>query len=409
MKVYRVGGSVRDELLGLPVQDQDYVVVGAVPEDLLSRGFIAVGKDFPVFLHPKTKEEYALARTERKVGKGYRGFAVHASPEVSLEEDLARRDLTINAIAMDAEGRLFDPYGGVEDLKRGILRHVGPAFAEDPLRVLRVARFHARFGFAIAPETLDLMREIASSGELSHLTKERVWQEISRGLMEAYPSRMFYALRDCCALDALLPEVAALFGVPQSPLSHPEIDAGVHTMMALDWAAFASMSLPVRLAVLLHDLGKGVTPRALWPRHPGHEKAGARLAKGLAQRLGTDAFSAELAIAVARWHGIAHRGPRLSPRVILMLLRAVDALRRPERFLMFLGACAADSRGRKGFEHVPYLPAPFWQLVFLALKRVPESAIAASEKEKKNIPGAIEKARLQAISRFKEKWQRLYS
>ncbi|MHB1592145.1 MAG: multifunctional CCA addition/repair protein, partial [Sulfuricella sp.] len=285
MRIYAVGGAVRDELLGLPVADRDYVVVGATPEEMVAQGFRPVGKDFPVFLHPQTHQEYALARTERKTARGYKGFQVFAAPEVTLEEDLARRDLTINAIAKDEAGLFIDPYGGTADLKAGVLRHISPAFVEDPVRVLRVARFAARFGFAIAPETLALMREMAANGEVDALVPERVWQELSRGLMEKTPSRMFLALRECGALARILPELDALFGVPQTEQYHPEIDTGVHVMMVVDYAAAQNYDLPVRFAALTHDLGKGATPRAEWPRHIAHEARSFELVKILCRRL----------------------------------------------------------------------------------------------------------------------------
>jgi len=346
--VYRVGGAVRDELLGRSVADRDWVVVGATPELLIASGYMPVGKDFPVFLHPETREEYALARTERKHGRGYRGFEFFASPEVTLEDDLRRRDLTINAMARDESGALIDPYGGAEDLARGVLRHVSEAFAEDPLRVLRVARFAARFGFTVASGTEAMMRAIVASGELATLAPERVWQELARGLMEPAPSRMIEVLRECGALAALLPEVDALFGVPQPPAHHPEIDTGVHVARALDWAAAHALTLPARYAVLAHDLGKGVTAHDALPRHIGHEQRSVRLSDALSARLRVPAECRDVARLTARWHGIVHRALELTPAKLLDVIMAADALRRPERLDDLVGACQADACSRPG-------------------------------------------------------------
>jgi tRNA nucleotidyltransferase (CCA-adding enzyme) len=366
MKIYRVGGSVRDELLGLPVQDRDWVVVGATPDDMLARGFLPVGRDFPVFLHPDTREEYALARTERKSGHGYTGFTVHAAPGVTLEEDLARRDLTINSIATEdhstlgngqksIENRCIDPFGGQRDLQARVLRHVTAAFAEDPVRILRVARFAARFtNFTVAPETADLMQAMVAGGEADHLVPERVWQELARGLMEAQPSRMFGVLRDCGALRVLLPELDRLWGVPQRPEYHPEIDTGVHVMMVLDQAARLGASLPVRLACLLHDLGKGTTPADVLPRHIGHEQRSARLLAAVCERLRVPVECRELADVVAREHGNIHRSGDLGAAAVVRLLERCDAFRKPARFADTLLACECDARGRLGFEDRPY-------------------------------------------------------
>jgi tRNA nucleotidyltransferase (CCA-adding enzyme) len=366
MKIYRVGGSVRDELLGLPVQDRDWVVVGATPDDMLARGFLPVGRDFPVFLHPDTREEYALARTERKRGHGYTGFTVHAAPGVTLEEDLARRDLTINSIATEdhstlgngqksIENRCIDPFGGQRDLQARVLRHVTAAFAEDPVRILRVARFAARFtNFTVAPETADLMQAMVAGGEADHLVPERVWQELARGLMEAQPSRMFGVLRDCGALRVLLPELDRLWGVPQRPEYHPEIDTGVHVMMVLDQAASLGASLPVRLACLLHDLGKGTTPADVLPRHIGHEQRSARLLAAVCERLRVPVECRELADVVAREHGNIHRSGDLGAAAVVRLLERCDAFRKPARFADTLLACECDARGRLGFEDRPY-------------------------------------------------------
>ncbi|MES2425266.1 MAG: multifunctional CCA addition/repair protein, partial [Pseudomonadota bacterium] len=337
MQIYRVGGAVRDALLGLPVQDVDWVVVGATPEELVAAGYLPVGKDFPVFLHPQTREEYALARTERKTARGYHGFAVHAAPDVTLEEDLARRDLTINAIAQPLDSApasgLIDPYFGQKDIQNRVLRHVTDAFREDPVRILRVARFAARFAdFTVAPETLALMREMVADGEVDALVPERVWQELSRGLMEATPSRMFAVLRDCGALQRLLPEVEKLWGVPQRADYHPEVDTGVHLMMVLDMAAQLHASLPVRYACLCHDLGKGTTPADVLPRHIGHEERSARLLKGVSERLRVPTDCRELADVVAREHGNIHRSQEFNAAAVLRLLERCDALRKPQRF-----------------------------------------------------------------------------
>ena len=371
MQTYLVGGAVRDALLGLPIKDRDWVVVGASPQALVDQGFLPVGRDFPVFLHPDTKEEYALARTERKTAPGYKGFAVHASPEVTLEEDLARRDLTINSIAACADstrarglidtqlwrtpGVLVDPFGGQTDLAAKVLRHVTPAFREDPVRILRVARFAARFTeFTVAPETMALMGDMVAHGEVDHLVAERVWQELSRGLMEAQPSRMFAVLRDCGALARLLPELDRLWGVPQSAEHHPEVDTGIHVMLVVDMAARLNASLPVRFAALTHDLGKGTTAPDVLPRHIGHEERSVRLLKGLCQRLRVPVECKELADVVAREHGNIHRSMDLSAAATVRLLERCDAFRKPERFAQVLQACECDARGRLGFAETPY-------------------------------------------------------
>lgn len=360
-----VGGAVRDALLGLPVKDHDWVVVGATPEDMTAQGFVPVGKDFPVFLHPETKQEYALARTERKTARGYRGFAIHTSPEVTLEEDLARRDLTINAIAVHSSQtrpdgsfdltHLTDPYNGRQDVADKVFRHVTPAFREDPVRILRVARLSARFtDFTIAPETLTLMRHMVEDGEVDHLVAERVWQELSRGLMEAQPSRMFDVLRACGALKRLLPEVDRLWGVPQPELHHPEIDTGVHLMMVLNMAAQLSAPLTVRFACLGHDLGKGTTAPEVLPRHIGHEERSAHLLKRLCERLRVPVDCRELADVVAREHGNIHRSGDLGAAALVRLLERCDAIRKPQRFAEVLLACECDARGRLGKDEKPY-------------------------------------------------------
>ena len=377
MRIYTVGGAVRDELLGLPVQDRDYVVVGASPAQMIERGFRQVGRDFPVFLHPKSHEEYALARTERKSGRGYAGFSFDAAPGVTLEEDLARRDLTINAIARAGDGSLTDPFNGVADVQARVLRHVGPAFVEDPVRLLRVARFAARFtDFSLAPETLALMREMVGNGEIDHLVAERVWQEIARGLMENKPSRMFVVLRECGALARLLPELDRLFGVPQRAEYHPEIDTGVHVMMALDYAAQRAYALPVRFAVLAHDFGKGLTPADVLPRHPGHEAHSVRLADAVCARLRTPADCRDLALLVARYHGDIRRGPELRTSTIVRLLEHADALRRPQRFSQLLEACACDFHGRLGWEDKPMPDADLYPRALAAMRSVDAAAIA---------------------------------
>jgi len=349
MDIYLVGGAVRDRLLGRPHVERDFVVVGTTPDELLALGFRPVGKDFPVFLHPDTGEQYALARTERKTGPGYYGFATRFSPDVTLEEDLARRDLTINAMAQGESGEIIDPHGGRRDLEARVLRHVSPAFVEDPLRVLRVARFAARFaplGFTVAPETLELMRAIVASGEMAALVPERVWVETERALGEASPVTYFEVLRACGALAAIFPEVDALFGVPQPEQWHPEIDTGVHTLQVLEVAAELSQDTTVRFASLVHDVGKGLTPRAEWPRHIGHEEAGARLIERMAERLRLPNEHRELAVMVARHHARVHRVAEQRPGTILDLLELTDAFRRGERFERFLLACEADARGR---------------------------------------------------------------
>lgn len=397
IRVYAVGGAVRDELLGLPMQDRDYVVVGATPEEMTHLGFRPVGKDFPVFLHPDSNEEYALARTERKTARGYKGFQVYSAPEVSLEDDLRRRDLTVNAMAIGEDGGLVDPYHGRADLAARILRHVSPAFAEDPVRILRVARFAARFSeFSVAPETIALMRAMVADGEVDALVPERVWQEIARGLMEVRPSRMFEILRECGALARLMPELDRLFGVPQPPQHHPEIDTGRHVMMVLDWTAQRGYGLAVRFAALLHDLGKGTTPAELWPRHHGHEGRSVDLAKALCARLKVPSDCRDLAVLVARDHGNAHRAEELRPATVLELLERTDAFRRPERFEEFLQACEADFHGRLDYEDRPYPPMDILRTALKAARSIDTGAIARASGG--DIPGAIRAARRAAIA-----------
>lgn len=371
-----MGGSVRDELLGIPIQDRDYVIVGATPEEMNRLGYRPVGKDFPVFLHPQTHEQYALARTERKISRGYKGFEVFTSPDVTLQEDLARRDLTINAIAKDSAGNIIDPFNGVADLEAGILRHISPAFSEDPVRILRTARFAARFGFHIAPETLSLMNEMVHSGEVEALVPERVWQEIARGLMEQHPSRMFYALRECSALARILPEVDVLFGVPQPAHAHPEIDTGVHIMMAIDYAASKNYSLQVRFATLTHDFGKGNTPPEEWPHHIGHEQRSVALIKDLCERIRVPKDERSLALLVAQFHGDVHRAGELKPATIANILQAVDAYRKPGRFKAFLQACSCDFHGRPGYAERPYPQSKRLDIALGAALRVDAGKIA---------------------------------
>lgn len=401
MKVYLVGGAVRDKLLGLPVQDRDWVVVGATPEQMVAQGYKPVGADFPVFLHPNTKEEYALARTERKQGHGYKGFTVYSAPDVTLEDDLRRRDLTINAMAEDEQGGLVDPYGGAADLRAGILRHVSDAFAEDPLRVLRVARFAARFAsrkFHVAGETVALMRQMAGSGELSHLVPERVWQEVERALGEPSPARFFSVLRECGALVVLFPELEALFGVPQPAEHHPEIDTGVHILMVLEAAARLTPDPRARFAALTHDLGKGTTPRAEWPKHYGHEERSVDLVRQLCTRLRVPNEFRDLALAVARHHGVMHRIDELRPGTVLELIESVDFLRRPERLDPFLAACEADFRGRTGYEDRPYPQAAQLRAALAAVRAVDAAAIAAETGGNgANIADRIRQARIGAI------------
>ncbi|MGE5386131.1 MAG: multifunctional CCA addition/repair protein [Betaproteobacteria bacterium] len=404
MRTYVVGGAVRDQMLGLPVADHDYVVVGATPAQMLALGFRPVGKDFPVFLHPETHEEYALARTERKTGPGYHGFDFHAAPDVTLEEDLARRDLTINAMARSADGELVDPYHGARDLAAKVLRHVGPAFAEDPVRVLRLARFAARYAdFSVAPETQALMRDMVAAGEIDHLVSERVWQEFAKGLMEGQPSRMFMVLRECGALARLLPELDALFGVPQRADYHPEIDTGVHVMMVLDLSARLGFALPVRWAALLHDLGKGSTPADILPRHIGHEERGYKLASEVCARLKAPTDCRDLALLLTRHHGNMHRvvpgGDNvLRPATMVALLGKVDAFRRPERFEQLLQACECDYRGRLGWESRTYEAGTIWRRTLAAARAVDAGAIALATADKAKIPERVEAARVEAVT-----------
>lgn len=404
MRVYLVGGAVRDAMLGLPVLERDWVVVGATPGALEAQGYRAVGKEFPVFLHPETQEEYALARLERKVTPGYRGFVTQFSPDVTLEEDLLRRDFTINAMARAENGELIDPRGGRADLEAGILRHVSPAFIEDPVRILRAARFAARFaslGFSIAAETLELMRSMVDSGEANALVAERVWQETERALREPRPDVYFQTLRDCGALAVVFPEVDALYGVPQPPQWHPEIDTGVHTLMALRMAAQLGASAAARFAVLVHDLGKGTTPAAQWPRHHGHEGRSVALLERLCDRLRVPNEHRAIARIVARQHGNVHRAFELRASTVLDLLESADAFRRPERWSEILIACEADARGRLGLEDKPYIQAAYLQRCLAAA-----SAVTLSETERAGLEGRaigeqLRKRRIAAIEPVK--------
>ena len=397
MKVYTVGGAVRDELLGLPVADRDFVVVGATPEEMAARGFMPVGGDFPVFLHPQTREEYALARTERKSGRGYGGFVFHASPEVSLEDDLRRRDLTINAMAKDENGELIDPYGGARDLQEGVLRHVSEAFAEDPVRILRTARFAARFAnFATAEDTRRLLRRMVAEGEADHLTTERVWRELSRGLAERKPSRMIEALRECGALEKVLPEVAALQGVPERLDYHPEGESYLHTLMVIDAAADMDLSGPERFAALLHDIGKAETPAEILPSHHGHEGRGAALVKVACQRLKPPRKWADLARIAAREHGRVHSALEMRAATLADLFSALDAYRRPERLDSVLRVCRADYYFLPERLNTPYPPESRVRAAFAAAMSVDAGAIArATEQEK--IAEKIRAARIEAI------------
>ncbi|OGT88952.1 MAG: multifunctional CCA tRNA nucleotidyl transferase/2'3'-cyclic phosphodiesterase/2'nucleotidase/phosphatase [Gammaproteobacteria bacterium RIFOXYA12_FULL_61_12] len=400
MKIYLVGGAVRDELLGRPVKERDWVVVGATPEAMQAQGFKQVGKDFPVFLHPRTGEEYALARTERKTSPGYRGFAVHAAPDVSLEQDLLRRDLTINALARDDTGHIIDPYGGLQDLENRLLRHVSNAFAEDPVRILRTARFAARYthlGFRIAPETNALMQAMAAAGEVDALVPERVWQELVKALAEETPSRFFEALRDCNALGIIFPEIGRLFGVPQPEVHHPEIDTGVHSLMVLDQAARLSPDPRVRFAALTHDLGKGLTSAEILPSHHGHEDRGAVLAEQLCRRLKAPNDYRDLALLTARYHGHIHRAGQLRPETALKVLEACDAFRRPERFEHLLIACEADARGRKGFEERPYPQAGLFRRCLSATRTFDPAGPVREGLKGEALRDAIRKGRLGAI------------
>ncbi|MGU3160973.1 multifunctional CCA addition/repair protein [Vibrio cholerae] len=400
MQIYLVGGAVRDQLLQLPVYDRDWVVVGSSPQAMLAAGFQAVGKDFPVFLHPNSKEEHALARTERKTGVGYTGFACHYAPDVTLEEDLLRRDLTINAMAQDNSGQLIDPYGGQRDLAAKVLRHVSPAFVEDPLRVLRVARFAAKLhhlGFTVAEETMQLMAKIAQSGELQHLTAERVWQEWHKSLSTRHPEVFLQVLRDCGALAVVLPEIDRLFGVPQPEKWHPEIDTGIHTLMVAKQAAQLSDSLLVRFAAQVHDLGKGVTPPSEWPSHKLHCHTGLNIIESLCERIRVPNEFRDLALAVCAQHSNIHRADELKPATKLKVLGLLDVWRKPERLEQVLLCCEADHRGRLGLESEPYPQREIFLRAYQAALGVAVQAVIADGFQGKQIKEELDKRRVSAI------------
>ncbi len=401
MKTYLVGGAIRDRLLGRPVGERDFVVIGATPEQMLEQGFTQVGKDFPVFLHPETKEEYALARTERKTGPGYHGFAVQADPGVTLEQDLLRRDLTINALAEAPDGTLIDPYDGRKDLEKRLLRHISPAFAEDPVRILRVARFAARYvdlGFQVTTETMTLMQQMVRKGEVDALVPERVWQELSKALAEAHPSPFFEVLHQCGALAVLFPEIEQLYGVPQPAKWHPEIDSARHTLLALDMAARLSPDPEVRFAALTHDLGKGATPREGWPSHYGHEHYGLPLIETLCNRFRIPNRFRELALLVARYHHNIHNVFELRAKTVLGVLTGSDALRRPERFEQLLLACEADCRGREGFSEQEYPQALFFLRILKAVRRIEIGPLVAGLSDPGQIQQLIRQRRSAVIN-----------
>ncbi len=401
---YLVGGAVRDQLLDIPPKERDWVVVGKRAQQLIDAGFQPVGQDFPVYLHPSTKEEHALARTERKAAPGYRGFTVHASPDVTLEEDLLRRDLTINAMAQDAVGNLIDPYHGEEDLQQGILRHVSEAFVEDPVRILRIARFAARFGkwgFKVAHKTHQLMKQMVESGEVDALVPERVWQETLKALQTDHPERFFEVLRNCGALARIYPELEALFGVPQPAHHHPEIDSGIHTMMVLQQAVRLSDSPEVRFAALLHDLGKGTTPSEQWPKHHGHEKRSTHLVTRLCERLKVPKSYKSLSLTVAEYHGHYHRAEELRPATTLKVLEAADAFRRPQRFEQFLIACEADQRGRTGYEKTDFSQGATLRCAFDAAQSVSTEQILTDGFTGPAIRDELKRRRITAIEQAK--------
>ncbi|MDI1291643.1 MAG: multifunctional CCA addition/repair protein [Methylobacter sp.] len=403
MEIYLVGGAVRDKLLGLPIKERDWVVLGETPESMVKHGYRPVGKDFPVFLHPKTHEEYALARTERKTAPGYKGFTIHAAPDVSLEQDLIRRDLTINAMAMTPEGRLIDPYGGQIDLEKRIFRHISPAFAEDPVRILRIARFAARYGhlgFTLAEETRSLMQSMVTAGEVDHLVPERVWAELFKALNEKSPSAFFYTLKACAALDKIFPEIQCLFGVPQPEHYHPEIDTGIHVMLCLEQAALLSASPEVRFAALVHDLGKGVTPRTNWPHHYGHETQGLRILEQLCMRLRVPNSFKTLAMQVMQYHTHCHRVFELRASTITDMLAALGAYKPRHKLSEFLQACEADAKGRTGFENTPYPQAELLSGAAKAAASVDTSSILNGELKGSHIGEAIRRLRIKAVAEF---------
>ncbi|WP_347987557.1 multifunctional CCA addition/repair protein [Methylomonas sp. AM2-LC] len=405
MKTYLVGGAVRDRLLAYPVSEFDWLVVGETVESMLARGFRPVGKDFPVFLHPVTHDEYALARTERKTAPGYKGFEVYAAPDVTIEEDLLRRDLTINAMALDSDDRLIDPFHGQDDLNNRILRHVSPAFSEDPVRILRVARFAARYahlGFKVAEETRQLMQEMVVKGEADHLVPERVWAEMCKALQETTPTAFFEVLRDCDALKVIFPEIDALFGVPQPEQYHPEIDTGIHTLMVLEQVSRLSAKVDIRLAALLHDLGKGLTPRSGWPSHHGHEKLGLSLLENFCERLRVPRNYKNLCLLVMQYHTHCHRLLELRADTLTDMLQAIFAFKHDERLEAFILACEADARGRTGFENRDYPQADFMRQAALAAKNIDTHAILHENNKGADIGIAIRKLRIAAIERFKQ-------
>ncbi|WP_433690770.1 multifunctional CCA addition/repair protein [Kosakonia cowanii] len=404
MKSYLVGGAVRDTLLGLPVEDRDWVVVGATPQEMLDAGYQQVGRDFPVFLHPQSREEYALARTERKSGSGYTGFTCYAAPDVTLEQDLLRRDLTVNALAQDENGTIIDPFNGQQDLRQRILRHVSPAFNEDPLRVLRVARFAARYAhlsFRIADETMTLMRDMTEAGELAHLTPERVWKETESALRTRNPQVYFQVLRDCGALKVLFPEIDALFGVPAPAKWHPEIDTGIHTLMTVSMAAMLSPEVDVRFATLCHDLGKGLTPPALWPRHHGHGPAGVRLVEGLCQRLRVPNELRDLAKLVAEYHDLIHTFPVLQPKTIVKLFDSIDAWRKPQRVEQIALTSEADVRGRTGFEAIDYSQGRLLRAAWEVARAVPTKAVIEAGFTGAAVREELTRRRIAAVAQWK--------
>ena len=412
MQVFLVGGAVRDQLLGRAVTERDWVVVGATAGEMLAQGFQQVGQDFPVFLHPDTKEEYALARTERKSGKGYTGFIVNSDKNISLEEDLLRRDLTINAIAQDADGKLIDPFNGQADIQNKLLRHVSPAFAEDPLRVLRVARFAARYahlGFSVAPETIDLMSSIVKAGEIDYLVSERVWKETSRALTEKNPEVFFSVLRDTGALKILFPEIDALFGVPQTATYHPEVDTGIHSLMSLQQAVLLSPDAKIRFASLVHDLGKATTPTDILPRHIGHEQRSLPLVENLCQRIKCPVDYKELALMTAKWHTHCHRALDLRPASILKLLLGLDAFRRKERFQEFLICCEADARGRTGFEDRVYPQRQYLQQALELCTQVTAKEFVDAGLIGNKIQQAMNKKRIYLLREFKQSYATVQS
>lgn len=404
LEVYLVGGAVRDRLLNRPVTEKDWVVVGSTPKEMLSRGFRQVGKDFPVFLHPKTHDEYALARTERKTASGYHGFEVNASPDVTLEQDLLRRDLTINALAESPSGEVIDFYNGLEDLENRTLRHVSEAFAEDPVRVLRIARFAARYssyGFTVATDTNELMKTMVADGEVDALVPERVWQEMSKALSEKHPEVFFETLRDCGALERVFPEIDQLFGVPQTEKHHPEIDCGIHTMMVLQQACLLSDEVNVRFAALVHDLGKGTTPADVLPRHIGHEERSVELTRQLCERIKVPKAIRDIGLITARFHTHIHRAPELRPKTVLKVLEETDAFRKPERFDDFLKACEADSKGRLGFEQRPYPQADAFRQWFDAARNTDLKPAIQQKLKGDEMKEAIRKLRIASISSVK--------